>query len=387
VKPSRSLRTVALLAPAAVPVVAGLLLAAPAAQASAVGVLVAGDRLAPGGFVRSNPDRYLLRMQTDGNLVEYRISDGRAVWSSGTAGHAGASLVVQKDGNVVVYAGNGPALWSTRTAGAGNTFSVQSDGNMVVYSAGHRALWASGVPVPPAGTGDTLYPGQSIRSDAADHDLTSRNGRVSFGPINGGVVADEQAAFFGSSLWFRDDTRGGGQDVVSLLTMQTDGNLVLRGVNGVAYWNAGSSGAGNRFVVQDDGNFVVRRPDGSAAWASGTTRTLLAPGETAPSGRRFVWNYTSFDPTYVTVVQGDGNVVTYGPGNRAVWQTGTAGNPGASLTMQTDGNLLVRRPDGRAVWQSGTSGCGPAVYSTALGTIYGENGRVWTTSGGREGAC
>lgn len=57
-----------------------------------------------------------------------------------------------------------------------------------------------------------------------------------------------------------------------------------------------------------------------------------------------------------------------------------------SLIVQTDGNV-VRRPDGRAVWQSGTAGCGEAVFATDLGTIYAASGRVWTTSGGREGVC
>jgi hypothetical protein len=64
-------------------------------------------------------------MQGDGNLVLYRnrIVGCRiireAVWSSGTCGHPGAYLVVQNDGNVVIYDPYGRALWNTGTWWAG----------------------------------------------------------------------------------------------------------------------------------------------------------------------------------------------------------------------------------------------------------------------------
>lgn len=54
-----------------------------------------------------------LVMQHDGNLVLY-ASGGRAVWSSGTFGNTGAFLRLQDDGNMVIYR-NGKALWSSRT--------------------------------------------------------------------------------------------------------------------------------------------------------------------------------------------------------------------------------------------------------------------------------
>jgi hypothetical protein len=54
-------------------------------------------------------------MQGDGNFVVY---DGSFVakWQSNTAGAAGAFLVVQDDGNVVIYpTGGGSAIWWTGT--------------------------------------------------------------------------------------------------------------------------------------------------------------------------------------------------------------------------------------------------------------------------------
>jgi hypothetical protein len=54
------------------------------------------------------------RMQADGNLV---VTSWAPMWSSGTAGNSGAELVVQSDGNVVIYAEDGTPLWSTQTGG------------------------------------------------------------------------------------------------------------------------------------------------------------------------------------------------------------------------------------------------------------------------------
>ncbi|MCU0439552.1 MAG: hypothetical protein MUC49_16795 [Raineya sp.] len=60
-------------------------------------------------------------MQTDGNLVLYRVSiqvDADPSWSSNTHGNNGAFLVVQNDGNVVIYNSNNTrALWATGTNG------------------------------------------------------------------------------------------------------------------------------------------------------------------------------------------------------------------------------------------------------------------------------
>lgn len=83
-------------------------------------------------------------------------------------------------------------------------------------------------------------------------------------------------------------------------------------------------------IMQDDGNLVEYawpRP----LWASNTNR----PG-------------TDLE------MQGDGNLVLYGPGHVAVWASNTDGHPGAYLQVQNDGNLVVRTPSGTPVWASGS---------------------------------
>ncbi|GAA1270723.1 hypothetical protein GCM10009665_68790 [Kitasatospora nipponensis] len=96
----------------------------------------------------------VLIMQQDGNLVLYRKSDGAALWNSRTAGNNGAWLAMQGDGNAVVYkAGgsstNGGAVWASGTFGnAGAYLKLQDDGNLVVYKANGgqgigNAIWST----------------------------------------------------------------------------------------------------------------------------------------------------------------------------------------------------------------------------------------------------
>jgi cell wall-associated NlpC family hydrolase len=99
-----------------------------------------GQRLYPGDILYSPSHAYRLVMQGDGNLVLY--AGGKALWSSKTNGHNGANAVMQGDGNLVVYRA-GKALWSSKTNGhSGAILDMQDDGNLVIYWQG-RALWAS----------------------------------------------------------------------------------------------------------------------------------------------------------------------------------------------------------------------------------------------------
>ncbi|MFD4551883.1 hypothetical protein [Streptomyces sp. NPDC058466] len=89
-----------------------------------------------------------LVMQSDGNLVMYRLRDGAAIWSTHTSGHPGAYAVMQTDGNFVVYDAANRFLWNSNTVSPGAWAILQNDGNFVVYkSTGGPgvggALWAS----------------------------------------------------------------------------------------------------------------------------------------------------------------------------------------------------------------------------------------------------
>ncbi|MGF1646520.1 MAG: hypothetical protein ACFCVF_06330 [Kineosporiaceae bacterium] len=235
-------------------------LIAPAAWATAgTPVLSAGQTLRAGQQLVAPDGSHRLVMQTDGNVVVYTRAN-RAVCSWGTRG-SGNRLVMQGDGNLVVYSPGNRALWASRTSGTNVRFVMQSDGNAVVYSSTNRALWncKAAVPVsrPAAGnvlaSGATLPAGAQLVSPARSHRVV--------------VQADGNVVLYGPGNAVRWASRTSGTG--NRLVMQGDGNLVVYTTAGRAAWNSGTSGnPGARAVLQDDGNFVVYRPDGRAVWAS-----------------------------------------------------------------------------------------------------------------------
>ncbi len=95
--------------------------------------------LASGESVRSHDNAYVLRMQADGNLVEYSAS-GHVLWATNT-NIPGSRLTAQADGNVVMYTPDGRPVWNTFLYSPGAYVVIQNDGNIVEYSAAGRALW------------------------------------------------------------------------------------------------------------------------------------------------------------------------------------------------------------------------------------------------------
>ncbi|MBT9586724.1 hypothetical protein IV102_25500 [bacterium] len=101
----------------------------------------AGDSLLPGSSLQSPNGQYQLVMQEDGNLVLYTRGGG-VLWASQTSGQRGARGEFQADGNLVVYAQDGRPVWSSATsAQGGHRLCLQDDGNLVIYSS-TRPLWS-----------------------------------------------------------------------------------------------------------------------------------------------------------------------------------------------------------------------------------------------------
>jgi GH25 family lysozyme M1 (1,4-beta-N-acetylmuramidase) len=106
------------------------------------GTMTPGEGLAPGEALTSCDGQHELVMQGDGNFVLYH--HGVATWFTSTVGSPYRFAVMQGDGNLVVYAHGGQPAWDSRTNGhPGAYLAVQNDGNVVVYDDG-KALWNSG---------------------------------------------------------------------------------------------------------------------------------------------------------------------------------------------------------------------------------------------------
>jgi len=113
-----------------------------AGKPSGCGIMRGGQGLTVGQSLRSCDGRFTLIMQYDGNLVLYQ--GGSALWSTNSWTTTGYSAVMQTDGNFVLYDVNQRALFASNTWGRpGNTLALQNDGNLVIYDTSGRPLWAS----------------------------------------------------------------------------------------------------------------------------------------------------------------------------------------------------------------------------------------------------
>lgn len=115
-------------------------------------VLPSGAFLRPGHSIQSPNGRFKLAMQSDGNLVEYALPGKVVQWQSGTSGNFNAYVVMQPDGDLVVYppGKTAPApgdltqaLWSSGTFGhSGASAALLDRGEFVIRNGGTNAvLW------------------------------------------------------------------------------------------------------------------------------------------------------------------------------------------------------------------------------------------------------
>jgi surface antigen len=122
----------------------------------------------------------------------------------------------------------------------------------------------------------------------------------------------------------------------------------------------------------------------SAGGGSVGTSEYLGRDFLAPEQRLYPNQYlTSTDGRHVLILQGDGNLVLYGPGYHALWSTATAGRPVHSLLMQSDGNLVLYGTGSQgALWASGTAGHGSStlrLQDDGNAVLYASGGATWST--------
>ena len=116
--------------------------------------LATGAYLATNDYLVSANGLYFVIMQADGNLVIYHGSDpahqGAFVWDSGVAPGTGQYFVImQGDGNLVIYKGSDPAhqgafVWNSGKAPGAGVYgaTMQNDGNLVVTQK-PTVLWSA----------------------------------------------------------------------------------------------------------------------------------------------------------------------------------------------------------------------------------------------------
>lgn len=65
-----------------------------------------------------------------------------------------------------------------------------------------------------------------------------------------------------------------------------------------------------------------------------------------------LWNsHTAGQPVGVCRMEGDGNLVIYGPNNQMIWASGTSGHTGSRLVV-LPGKVVIYELDGRVIWST-----------------------------------
>lgn len=158
------------------------------------------------------------------------------VWQSNLSGNdrsLNSHLVMQTDGNLVLYSSTWRYVWSSHTAGTGshNYLLVQDNGNLAMYSSPGHPVWASYSGPGMLGSGQALLPGQYLRN----------------------IVPG-----FGKTV----------------LVMQSDGNLVLRSGSQLS-WQSNTHVAGSHLMMRGTGDLAIDSPQGHTVWQTGTTGSAV----------------------------------------------------------------------------------------------------------------
>jgi hypothetical protein len=233
------------------------------------GVLTTDEQLAPGQQFVSDNGRYRLEYQNDGNLVFTDLQTSTELWASDTDGTVPGRVLMQSDGNLVIYDAADAACWASGTVGyQGAYLTVQSDGNLVIYSQFGVPVWDRSVYVPPTGSclpappppasdtltpGESLFPGDEVRSQNLRYQLAYQgDGNL--------VLYDTQTS---TALW-SSGTNGTSPFETA---MQGDGNLVVYDINGIPRWSSDTAGWYNAYLaVKNDGNLVIYSAGGVPIW-------------------------------------------------------------------------------------------------------------------------
>ena len=227
-------------------------------------------RLMTSEELKSTSGSHTLILQLDGNLVVYD-SQRKAVWNSHTNGQGAVECFLQSDGNLVLKDRNGRVVWATNTGGYKNAKLVmQDDGNLVLYNKRGLAVWVMGRIKDRLSRGENLLTDEYIRSQNGKYTLRMQG--------DGNLVAYDQQ---GKALWNSNTAGSGATECI----LQGDGNLVLKDKNGRVAWTSNTDAYPNAMLfIKDDGNLVMSKESGTVFWSNGKINVDIKPGAPSPGG-------------------------------------------------------------------------------------------------------
>ena len=199
--------------------------------------------------IYSPTGKYKLLYQPDGNLVIYR-SDGTSVWASKTSGlesldYFRCPLILDQNGRLRIETGTNKTKVIMDPKHSKKTYlCLSNNGKMVIKdSQTHKAIWALGGP----------------RKTSTNHDIFKNYFSNSWSYFEYKKTYTAPSSIYSPNLRFK-------------LVLQSDGNLVsYDGMHGNMVWASKTNGKGiTKLSVQSDGNVVLRTEAGKAVWSTGT---------------------------------------------------------------------------------------------------------------------
>ncbi|MEV5547878.1 FG-GAP-like repeat-containing protein [Streptomyces sp. NPDC052309] len=235
----------------------------------------AGTVLRPGDSLTSNAAR--LTLQADGNLVVVSNA-GRTLWSTGTAGHPGATARFDDNGNLSVVAADGAVLWESGTTAPGGRAVLQNRGNFVIAGADGATRWAAGTEIRHDYDGDgrsdlAAWYDYSDGHDAL-HTLTADADGLIEQPFQS--YSSAVGSWYAGNMQFSTgDYNGDGRGDMAALYGYSDGSVRLFTALGrddggfqppVPSWSANPGGWTARNMTLHSGDFDGDGRDDLAAW-------------------------------------------------------------------------------------------------------------------------
>jgi hypothetical protein len=157
---------------------------------------------------------------------------------------------------------NGRVVWATYTDGYKNAkLVIQDDGNLVIYNERGLAVWANGRIKDSLSSGENLLANEFIRSQNRKYTLVLQ--------LDGNLVAYDSQR---KALWNSNTVGSGAIECV----LQGDGNLLLKDRNGRDVWATNTNGYSNAtLLIQDDGNVVLYKARAIPFWSNGNINTNI----------------------------------------------------------------------------------------------------------------
>jgi len=313
------------------------------------------SQLLPGESLYSKNGLFNLILQRDGNLVVYK--ENKPIWASNTVRAEIARAVIQEDANFVIYDKNNRPFWASGTNRNGSgqfRIILGDDGYLTLIDNNNQLLWTTKKPQ-----------SDSLKSDANSNEynllkvgesIYSKNNRFRFT-----LQEDGNLVYFDGNVpkWTSNTNGKSGSYVI----MQSDGNLVLYTSANSPIWASGTNGyigGPYRLVVGDEGTLIVYGQNNYPLWTAFRFKdTLFSYQKGVDGGDRLKRNESikSLNDRFILVMQDDGNLVIYDNG-RPIWATNTNGKGGSYAVIQDDRNFVVYTDGNRPIWASNSNGRG-----------------------------